>query len=270
MCLLLLITFLFPQGASADAMLRAQVGVEAEIYAQPDFNARVIEHVRPGTIVLISPDKEVGATGMGVFYKVQTISGKNGYITDSDILAPSLGGLRSLPGSTRSIKKTTDQSSSFGPSIALLDYSERIMGEKKEGEQFFIGVRRTGSPYSFGSLRTEFNLMVSPLPPTFLGDLGAYGAAKGYLVLGDILGIWPILANKSNAANLEFGPMFAYSRYSANLPTGPYDSNQFRPGFTLGLGYAYNFSAGILRLDVKAFAEKTFYFGPITSFQIYL
>jgi hypothetical protein len=65
--------------------VRTQLAGDSDIYAQPNFSSRKIERVGKGTVVIVRTEKQVGAGGMGVFYKIKTPSGKIGYVTDSDL-----------------------------------------------------------------------------------------------------------------------------------------------------------------------------------------
>lgn len=270
----LLFIVLLPAHAGAST-LRAQIGSETDVYAQPNFNSRKIEHLQPGTVVFMKTEKFIGTGGMGVFYKVKTPSGKIGYITDSDLLAESAEPLKPIPvpgtqPSSAPPPPSPKEGSStlWGLSVGLVNYAEKIEGTKYEKQHIFFGARRTGAAKKSNEWRTDAGIVMSPGAPKFLADAGAYGSTTGFILLTDFLFLKPLFASPSYMVFVAGGPMAAYSSYKTNIGTGPYTGSEFRMGGVADAGFALQFSGNALRLDIKYFVEKTMYLSEMITLQM--
>ncbi len=268
--LMLLLIICPPADATS---LRVQVASEADVYAQPNFESKKIEHLEKGTVVTMRTDKFIGGGGMGVFFKIKTPSGKVGFITDSDLLSQSAEGLKPIPvpasqAAPAPPPKPVAPKPLWGLSLALVNYSEEIKGKTFSKPHLFFGARRTGAPMKLWNMRTDAGILVAPGAPKFLSSAGAYGKTTGFITLIDCLALVPFAGGKSYNFFAGAGPLLAYSNYSTNLDTGPFSVAEFRVGIDADLGFALNFSGNSLRFDLKYYVEKTMYLSEMVTLQM--
>jgi len=275
--LLLLMCIALLPAYSEGSTLRAQVATDTDVYAQPNFNSRKIEHLQSGTVVYMKTEKFIGTGGMGVFFKIKTPSGKIGYITDSDLLAPSaeqplkpiaVPGTVPPPSEFSRPAKKEGVSTLWGLSVGLVNYAEKIEGVKYEKQHIFFGARRTGAAKGIRDWRTDAGLVLAPGAPKFLADAGAYGSTTGFIMLTDFLFLKPFFASDKYMFFGAAGPLIALSNYKTNIGSGAYNESSIRPGLVLDGGFALHFSGNALRFDLKYIIEKTMYLSEMVTLQM--
>jgi hypothetical protein len=290
-----LISF-FPLAAHA---LRVKVAVDgAAVYARPDFDSEVIDYLNLNTSVAASHKLFTEKVGLGAFHKIKTPSNKYGFIADSDVIVPkgakieqpagAKGAANNAAGKTppntrkhppsKKHKSFEDEdpeidpgiffSKYIGGSIAFVDYTEKFQGQKLDSNIPFVGFRMTGAGALLGGPPIDFNIAISPTPPKYLSQFGS-GSSSGFILLGDLLLMLPLVDEKTYLVNYGLGFMWTYSDYSVQVGKQGYSSQDFRVGIEFELGYAYRFNKKyLLRADLKYYIEQSMYLSEMVSFQV--
>lgn len=287
---LFILTLLFCHFGFAEHIraVRGQVGgAPATVYTNPDFDSPVVEELAPGTKIPISTKQFSGGGGMGLFHKIKTPSGKLGYVADNEVVLPKGTKLDSPKGAKglskempiRRSKKSVEveqpedkQRKSIyltryvGGTFALVDYTEKFPGAKLHAETPFIGLRMTGPGALFNGPPIDFNLQISPMAPSYLKKLSGHNG-NGFLLMTDLMLNLPLYDKPHYLLYYGLGILLNFSDYKVQVGNGTYNSQDLRLGVDFDFGYAYRFSHFVVRADIKAYVEKTFYLSELLTFQ---
>lgn len=302
-CLLVFI-FVFFGVAHAEHLraVRGHVDTDgAAVYAHPDFDSPVIDHLSEGAKIPISLKQFLGNSGMGLFHKVRTPRGKLGYMPDTDVVLPK--GARVIPPRNvpsaferkdhaqqdnmnnsqsgdqsdrqrREIERERDDNHKpiyltryMGGTLALVDYAEKFSGKKLHAQTPFIGFRMTGPNILFNSPPMDFNIQLSPMAPSYLKNLSGH-SGSGFLLMTDLMLNMPLYQTRHSLFYYGLGVLLNFSDYKVQVGAGSYNSQDVRLGMDFSAGYAYRFSRYAVRGDLKFYVEKTFYMSEILTFQM--
>lgn len=269
--------------------MRGSVGNDgATLYSNPDFDSPVIEELSPGAKLPVSTKQFLGAGGMGLFHKVKSPSGKLGFVLDTDVVLPKGTKLERPKGAAdlskaRPKRKGKDapvhvdfpddkQHQSIyltryiGGSLTMVDYTEKFPGTKLHAQTPFLGLRMTGPDTLFKGPPLDFNLQVSPMAPSYLKNLSGH-AGSGFLLMSDLMLNLPLYDRPHSLLYYGLGILLNFSDYKVQVGSGTYNSQDLRLGVDFDFGYAYRFSHFVIRADLKAYIEKTFYLSELLTFQ---
>ena len=272
--------------------MHGKVGGEpATVYSSPDFDSETIDELKPGTKIPISTKQFQGNGGMGLFHKIKTPSGKLGYVPDTDVVLPK-GTKLDSPKEPKGLSKDKParrekqqtpvhveqqqpeekQRKSIyltryaGGTLALVDYTEKFPGAKLHAQTPFIGLRLTGPGALFKGPPIDFNLQLSPMAPSYLNKLSGH-KGSGFLLMTDLMLNLPLYDTPHTLLYYGLGILLNFSDYKVQVGNGTYNSQDLRLGMDFDVGYAYRFSHFVVRADLKAYIEKTFYLSEMLTFQ---
>ncbi len=276
----------YAQGQPAQQGVVAVDG--AAIYQAPSFDAPVVGYSPLEQKVILSREPMLGEGGFGLFYRVRTPDGTQGFITDVDVVPQ----FEFRPGGSGS-RRSRDASSSENPDFRnIRDFQEnvlpmfftRYMGlgggyVVNYGEKFsdgvlssntpFLGFKMTGPEVLFDGPPIDFNVALYPSAPSFYREIASpfSSGASGFLLLSDIHLLFPLVQARQDLVTIGFGPMLALGMY--NVPVYDQDqalevdlnSTELRLGLSLSSAYTRRLGRWALRAEAKYYIEKTYYPG---------
>lgn len=254
----------------------------ATVYAQPDFDAQIIDSLPAKAPILINRRAIPGHGGLGLFHNVQ-YRNQNGYMADTDIRilereaeAPSKEEPKKQttrePKRPRSKALPPEPSKKVDPlyftpyaggAVALVNFTEKFSGEKLTSKLTMYGLRMTGPVFDGPPI--DLNLWFSLQKPGYYKDFST--SLQGFLLFGDIMAMLPMFEWKNSLINYGLGLMWTYTKYNVQVSNSTFDSQELRMGADFDLGYAYRFRPYAVRFDIKYYFEKTQYAGYVFSFQ---
>ncbi len=260
----LLISLLFPLITWAQAQQATIIQDGALIYQDADFDAPVIDTLKRGQVHSISKGKK------GPFYKIRVKPGIVGWIADTDV---KLGVVKIAPAEKnegRLDKKETRKKPFFatryrGPTLDFINYTEDTLGQERSEFMTFYGVKFNGYNTLFdGEIYTDGNILFSFGAPKYYSDV-TKKSADGFIVMADFLMQTVLPQSKTMLFYYGFGPMFKYSHFTIEVPSGAKSVSYAADDMTLGalfdLGLAFRFERLSVRADAKYYWERTRYYG---------
>jgi hypothetical protein len=259
----------------------------AAVYAAPNFDSEVIDNLNQGVKVPVSVKQFEGQGGMGLFHKIKTPRGRLGYIPDTDVVLPKNTHIETpktaAPRLSKKEQKARERSVHvekdrdhdrksiyltryIGGTLASIDYTEKFQGNKLHGQTLFGGLRMTGPDILFKGPPFDFNVLISPGAPKYLGDI-AHGSGNGFLLMTDLAMNMPLYDTEDGLLYYNLGLLLNLSDYKVSVGNNDYDSMDLRIGVDVGVGYAYRFSTYVVRADAKYYIEKSLFLGFLVSFQ---
>lgn len=251
----------------------------AAVYAQPDFDAPVMDYMNQGTSVVISRAPVKGSGGFGSFYKIQ-LKGKGiGYIADVDVV-PSL-----KKTATKKLEANPDYealdderrnpnreplffSRYLGAVIGTVGFSEKFSGKTFRSDMTMFGIKATGPGVLIDGPPIDATFLFSPEIPDYYFDL-ASSDPSGFFLLGEIIPLFPLMEWHEGLIHFGLGLMWTYTHFSVRVRTTSFDSQELRMGLTLPLAFNWRFrSKYVLRAEAKYYWEKTEYLGYWLSLQL--
>lgn len=285
--------------AQAKSVQRVRIAVKADVFAEPSFNSKVVEKLKPRALISMSTAKVIGTGGLGVFYKVKTPGGKIGYIADTDLVAlapeektetppvkeaddsrePKPKAAKEKPAEEKPVSQTSEEEAEkeppppsartpfWGLSVSSIDYTEQLAGRAYHKSQLFFGIRRNQLRRARFGLGSDANLLVSPMAPQFLADAGGSGITSGMIIMLDYQ-LNVALGSGALVPYLGLGPSVVYSSFQTNLNGASYSSSNTYVGGVVDLGLDYDFGGQGLRAELRYFVGSSSYLGFGASWQI--
>lgn len=258
----------------------------AAVYGKADFDSPIQDYLSYQTQVFISKKPYAGAGGLGLFHRIRYRS-KNGFITDTDIKILKKDIEKAVQDEKKKSpsKAYSDEeekslgkepiylSRYVGVALSMVNFTEKFSGRKFSDNMTMYGLRMTGPGTLFDGPPLDFNVWFSLQKPKYY-DKFTTGAAKGFLVFGDIMAMMPLIDSGNTIVNFGMGVMYVYTSYSVPVKNsttnqvGSFSSSEFRMGADFDLGFGQRFGRYLLRGDVKYYIEKTSYPGYVLSFQM--
>ena len=119
-----------------------------------------------------------------------------------------------------------------------------------------------------GPFLLETNLLYTSVVPDYYNDM-ATESPSGFLLLFDILGLFPILEPGNNSMiYLGAGPLVSASKIQAKMVGRDWDLEEWKFGLSCSLGLALRLNPIAFRLEGKYYLEKASLFGGLASIQI--
>jgi hypothetical protein len=160
-----------------------------------------------------------------------------------------------------------------GAAVSRVHFTEKFSGHKLSDQMYMYGLRMTGPGTLFDGPPLDFNLWFSAQNPHYYNVITT-GSAHGFLLFGDVQAMFPLVDTDNNIVNYGMGMMWTYTHYNVPVKspaldhTTSFDSQEFRIGADLSLGYGRRIGRSLLRGDVKYYIEKTQYAGLVLSYQM--
>lgn len=261
-------TLLLPLISWAQQAQQATVMTDgALVYQDSDFDAAVITTLKRGGVYSISTGKK------GPFHKIRIKPGTVGWIADSDIKL----GVVKLPSPEEEEKKAkkADEppkrkkpffAARFrGPTFEYINYTEDTLGEERSQYLLFYGMKFNGHNTLFdGEIYTDGNIIFHVGAPGYYSDY-TKRSADGFIVMANFLLQTVLPQSKSHLFYYGFGPMFRYSHFTLDVPSGSknlsYAADDMALGAIFDLGLAFRLGSLSLRTDAKYYWERTKYYG---------
>ncbi len=273
--------------AAPEAVIKGGVVSEdgAYVFTKPSFDAEVITTLAPGGVFYISK-----ALSNGVFHKIKVKTGVMGYVSNTDIRPLTKKEQQGVEVSEVARKKTLTQQADaknnradtknkprqksfefsryWGPQLAMIDFKEDTMGDKRHGNLNFYGAKFSGSNVLVsGATQTDVNLLLAPAAPGYYEGV-TKRPATGFVFIANFLmeTYWPQSPNWMYY--FGFGPMFRYSNINATLydTTNAKDVNFSLEDMTIGAvfhtGMAFRLGRAMaLRVEAQYYWETQPYYG---------
>jgi hypothetical protein len=266
--------------AAPEAVIKGGVVSEdgAYVFTKPSFDAEVITTLAPGGVYFISK-----ALINGVFHKIKVKTGVMGYVSNTDIRPLTKKEQQAVPveelarkktGTKKSGAKNSPKQRSFefsrywGPQLAMIDFKEDTMGDKRHGNLNFYGAKFSGSNVLVsGATQTDVNILLAPTAPSYYEGV-TKRSATGFVFIANFLmeTYWP--QSPTWMYYFGFGPMFRYSNINATFydTTNARDVNFSLEDMTIGAvfhtGMAFRLGRTMaLRVEAQYYWETQPYFG---------
>ena len=264
-CICLVMSLLFATRAfAAEVGLAATIRTEkAQIYEQPDFDAKVIGSLRGGSRVRVSK----GVAGRyHKFHKVR-VGKRSGFISDVDV---NVGGDPRAPASekgrkgasrgSRKPKKTMPVyfSRFVGILVGQVGFKEDIAGVNASENLLIYGLKVTGPDVIVSGPSIDFNLALHYGAPTYYEKLSAVRPA-GFVLFTDALALLPVIQRQNAALLFGIGPMLSYSSFQVVNAGRAQSLSMLNLGLSSMLGGVVRFAGVGLRLEAKYIYEKQSY-----------
>lgn len=263
----LLLVLLLPLSVWAQAQQATVVIDGALVYQDADFDAPVISTLKLGGVYSISTKKK------GPFYKIRLKPGYTGWISDTDIkpgvikiTAPE----KAKPEREEKRKKPFFATRYRGPVLQYTNYMEDTLGKERTDGLLFYGAKFNGFNTMFtGEIYTDANILFFFGAPSFYQDY-TKRSADGFIFIADFLLQTVMPQGKNMLFYYGFGPMFKYSHFNLDVPSGAsnvsYSADDMSLGAVFDLGTAVRMGDWSLRGDVKYYWERTQYLAFGLSF----
>ncbi len=275
---------------------RGVVSVDgAAIYQAPSFDAPVVGYAPFQQQVVLSREPMIGDGGFGLFYRVRTPDGVQGFITDVDVVPQfkfdisGRGGRGGRGGSRRSSEASSPQENPdfqrvqdfdqdirplfftryWGGVIGMaLDYGEKFSGQVYRSDTPFFGLKMTGPEVLFHGPPIDFNVLFYPgAPGLYKGLFSPTSSATGFLLMSDINLLFPLLERREDLVTFGFGPMALFASYKVpvvgndGVSEVTLNSHELRLGLSLSATYTRRFNRWAARAEAKYYVEKANYPG---------
>nr|BFD59260.1 hypothetical protein CKG001_13670 [Bdellovibrio sp. CKG001] len=263
----LLLVLLLPLSVWAQAQQATVVIDGALVYQDADFDAPVISTLKLGGVYSISTKKK------GPFYKIRLKPGYTGWISDTDIkpgvikiTAPE----KTKPEREEKRKKPFFATRYRGPVLQYTNYMEDTLGKERTDGLLFYGAKFNGFNTMFtGEIYTDANILFFFGAPSYYQDY-TKRSADGFIFIADFLLQTVMPQGKNMLFYYGFGPMFKYSHFNLDVPSGAsnvsYSADDMSLGAVFDLGTALRMGDWSLRGDVKYYWERTQYLAFGLSF----
>lgn len=263
----LLLVLLLPLSVWAQAQQATVVIDGALVYQDADFDAPVISTLKLGGVYSISTKKK------GPFYKIRLKPGYTGWISDTDIkpgvikiTAPE----KTKPEREEKRKKPFFATRYRGPVLQYTNYMEDTLGKERTDGLLFYGAKFNGFNTMFtGEIYTDANILFFFGAPSYYQDY-TKRSADGFIFIADFLLQTVMPQGKNMLFYYGFGPMFKYSHFNLDVPSGAsnvsYSADDMSLGAVFDLGTAVRMGDWSLRGDVKYYWERTQYLAFGLSF----
>lgn len=263
LCLLL-----FPLITWAQAQQATVIQEGALVYQAADFDAPIIATLKRGAVYSVSTKVK------GPFYKIRLKPGTVGWVADVDVrpgiikLAPAV--------SEKKVNKQKEEEKNLpkrpfsetryrGPTFDYVNFTENTLGEGRSDYLLFYGIKFNGfNTVIEGEIYTEGNILFHVGAPKYYSEVTKRGA-DGFIIFADFLLQAVAPQGKKRLFYYGFGPMFKYSHFNLELPSGTKTVSHVADDMSIGavfnLGYAFRIGRMSLRTDAKYYWEKEAYPG---------
>jgi hypothetical protein len=245
----------------------------AMVYAKPDFDAEVLTTLNEGQKVRVSS----GTIGEVVkFHKVRA-GPVLGYVAEIDVQVEGgvkkrehKRGARSKSENKTSKKsdreKLADQKKNrerlpfiftryVGLLVGVAGYEDEIRGVKKSDSLLIYGLKITGPDILFQGPILDMNLMFHYGAPKGYSEI-SLTKPSGFLILGDVLLLIPVLQRESFLATLGLGPLLTYRSFRTVNANGFENFSGAGVGLSLAAGAGFRRGDYAFRLEGKYLLEK--------------
>lgn len=262
-----LLVWLLPFSVWAQAQQATVIIEGAMVYQDADFDAPVISTLKLGGVYSISTKKK------GPFYKIRLKPGYTGWISDTDIkpgvikiAAPE----KAKPEREEKRKRPFFATRYRGPVLQYTNYMEDTLGKERTDGLLFYGAKINGFNTMFtGEIYTDANILFFFGAPSYYQDYTKH-SADGFIFIADFLLQTVMPQGKNMLFFYGFGPMFKYSHFNLDVPSGSstlsYSADDMSLGAVFDLGTAIRMGSWSLRGDAKYYWERTKYFAFGLSF----
>lgn len=262
-----LLVWLLPFSVWAQAQQATVIIEGAMVYQDADFDAPVISTLKLGGVYSISTKKK------GPFYKIRLKPGYTGWISDTDIkpgvikiAAPE----KAKPEREEKRKRPFFATRYRGPVLQYTNYMEDTLGKERTDGLLFYGAKINGFNTMFtGEIYTDANILFFFGAPSYYQDY-TKRSADGFIFIADFLLQTVMPQGKNMLFFYGFGPMFKYSHFNLDVPSGSstlsYSADDMSLGAVFDLGTAIRMGSWSLRGDAKYYWERTKYLAFGLSF----
>lgn len=269
----------------------------AAVYSAPNFDAPVQDYLSYETKVVVSKNAKVGEGGLGLFHVIKYGSGKQGYITDTDIRIVRKSGAKKNDEADEEddedpTKKPVSMSKAWekeeqeamgnapmyfrrylGGTLAMVNFTEKFSGRKLSDQMMLYGLHMSGPGTLFDGPPLDFNFWFSLSQPDYLKQFSA-GTPTGFMLFGDVGFQLPFYDGKSTLVTYGPGLMALYTNYKIPVKSPSagkartFDSQEMRIGVDVSVAVSQKITKKLLvRGDLKYFYEKAGYLGYGLSIQ---
>jgi len=148
----------------------------------------------------------------------------------------------------------------LGPNIGIVQFTEKFDRKDLSSEVMTFGLRGSGPGLLFDGPPLDMGIAFSIEAPSYYSQFSS-SDATGFFVIGDALFPFPIIASDNFALSLGVGTMFSYTRFSVQVRSSDFDSQEFRIGLAGSLSAMYRIDKIAIKADVKYHYETTEYLG---------
>lgn len=254
------------------------VGVDgATVYAQSDFDAKVVAVLQPGMKVTVSQRKFPGLGGLGAFYRIRFGPEKFGYVADTEVIPefqkvgkkkkknPFFEDVEELRERALSGRESIYLTRYLGLQVGQLQFTERFQGRSLSDEVMMYGVKATGPGVLFDGPPLDFTFSFSPTPPDYYNITGR--PPSGFFVFSDLSMLVGIVDKPNFAIYAGLGLMLTYTKFRVQTALDFRDISELRLGAVGEVGMAYRWRKWVGRADAKYYYEKRTYLGYWLSLQ---
>lgn len=227
----------------------------AIVYEQTDFDSAVLMYLPAGQKIRIS--KTIFGSYFK-FYKVKVSESKIGYITSIDVQVQNENDAKSAvrPGGRPGTKSAAHakgalgraklanqyppvrpfmQTKYLGAFVGMLNYKENIPGVNASENLLVYGFKLTG-PKTIIDLPTDLNFTLHYGAPTYYQSFSNI-RPTGYVMIADLLLLFPFLEKKQSAFHFGVGPLLDYSSFQFGSASGIANSTDLSLGLAVALGF---------------------------------
>ena len=275
--LLLSILVCVHQGAFAKTKGRSKLKItqlknESPVYQYPSFDSPVKHFLSKGKKIRYFPKRYKGPDGFGIFYRVKLGKKGYGYVVEDDIKLPKESSSASSDGDAWGpfkIPPFDEGKENMGPGVHLsryvgLSYSRINYSETLKGRTFsimtdFVGLKFSGSEMLIGA-PIDVNIMFLSGTPLYYKTFSS--ATTGFLLLSDVVFIFPLMEWKQLLSYSGVGVLVNYSRYKVKVKDLIWSSQEARIGLSFPLGVAIKLGkVFVLKTEAKYYLEAKRYPG---------
>lgn len=261
---------------AAGGWIKGRVIVDrAAVYADSDFDAKILGYTSKGRIFLMLPQT------FGAFHRIEIRKGQYGYVPDTEIrpLVPPKASGRKKGESKAAEKEKKDppkkklpftEAAFRGLTASLINFRENTMGLRPTDAMVFYGFKFSGKDMIMEGSEGSLNVDFAPSAPAY------YEQATGYPASGYILLLSGLIENtaphgKNTMTFWGFGPMFKYSKFNTSMKVGAnkenYSMDNMHLGAAFNLGVAQRLGDFALRAEARYFWEDLQYLGFSVALQ---
>ncbi len=221
----------------------------AIVYENPDFDSGALMYFPAGQKVRIS--KTIFGSYFK-FYKVKVNGNKIGYITTIDVTIQnekeSRAGAKAAKNPQARQRNQPQRSQDkyppvhpfmqtkyLGIFVGFLNYKETISGIDASENLMVYGLKLTG-PKTLIDLPTDLTMTLHYGAPTYYNSFSSV-KPTGFVLITDLLLLFPFLERKQTAFHFGLGPLIDYSSFQFGTPSGIANSSDLSIGLSAALGF---------------------------------